>query len=143
MLPHAHATILWLHSQNIPTAVVSNKNGDRLRKEIKTLDLSHIFYCAIGSGDTSEDKPSSKPLLHALEQKNLKASSDIWFVGDSIVDILCAHHAGCTPVSVGMQADFCQHPKIRAKNCDGLLQLLQYFHRENQKDLVYNVNTGC
>ena len=131
LLPHAHSVAMWLHVQKIPTGIVSNKGGDRLRKEIKFLDLSHIFDCAIGAGDAREDKPSSAPLLHALEKKNLTASHDIWFVGDSVVDMMCAHHAGCTPISVGRQADDYEHPKVKAGNCEGLLQLLQSFHKKD------------
>ena len=130
LMPHAHAVVTWLHRQNIPMAIVSNKGGDRLRKEIKHLNLSHAFYCAIGSGDTHEDKPSATPLLHALAQNNLSASRNIWFVGDSVVDMMCAHHAGCLPVSVSQQADHYEHPKVKAGNCEGLLQLLEGFHKK-------------
>jgi len=124
-LPHADILAKWLHTMRIPTGIVSNKGGDRLRQEIKLLDLSHVFDCAIGSGDTHADKPSSIPLLHALTSKDLNPSEDIWFVGDSVVDMICAHAAGCTPVSVAPQADSFAHPKIRAKNCEGLLHILQ------------------
>jgi phosphoglycolate phosphatase len=129
LLPHAHTIAIWLHDLKIPTGVVSNKGGDRLRKEIQRLGLSHVFDCAIGSGDTSEDKPSGGPLLHALSQKNLAPSEDIWFVGDSVVDMMCAHHAGCTPVSVGPQADAFAHPKIKAQNCHGLWKILKSLKR--------------
>jgi phosphoglycolate phosphatase len=124
-LPHATTLIHWLHQFDVPTAIVSNKGGDRLRKEIQILELSHVFYCAIGSGDTHEDKPSSVPLLHALSHRNIEPSEDIWFVGDSVVDMLCAHNAGCTPVSVAPQADAFIHPKIKAGDCQGLLHILQ------------------
>jgi phosphoglycolate phosphatase len=134
LMPQAHTLVTWLHRQNIPTAIVSNKGGDRLRKEIKHLDLSHVFYCAIGSGDTPEDKPSTRPLLHALDHKNLSASRDIWFVGDSVVDMKCAHFAGCLPVSVSQQADCYEHPKVKAGNCEGLLQLLTDFHKREERN---------
>lgn len=124
-LPHAKNLIHWLHQFDIPTAIVSNKGGDRLRKEIAILELSHVFYCAVGSGDTHADKPSSVPLLHALSHQNIEPSEDIWFVGDSVVDMLCAHSAGCTPVSVAPQADSFIHPKIKAGDCYGLLKILQ------------------
>lgn len=133
LMPQAHSLVTWLHRQKIPTAIVSNKGGDRLRKEIQHLNLSHVFYCAIGSGDTPEDKPSTTPLLHALAHNNLSASRDIWFVGDSVVDMMCAHYAGCLPVSVSQQADHYEHPKVKAGNCDGLLQLLTDFHNDEQQ----------
>ncbi len=125
LFPHAQSVIHWLHDLNVPTAVVSNKGGLRLRKEIDSLGLSHIFYCAIGDGDTPENKPSPLPLLHALSHKKMDPCKDVWFVGDSLIDIQCAHHAGCTPVSVSQHADLSEHPKIKAKDCKGLLELLQ------------------
>jgi len=126
-LPHAEKLIHWLHARKIPMGIVSNKIGTRLRSEIDTLKLAHVFYCAIGSGDTTEDKPSSKPLLHALSQRQIVPSEDIWFVGDSVVDMMCAYHAGCTPVSVSLQADIYEKPKIKAQDCHGLWTILKNF----------------
>lgn len=127
LLPHAHTIIHGLHRLNIPTAVVSNKEGPRLRSEIAKLHLSEFFYCAVGSGDTPEDKPSSVPLLHALAHKKIRPSENVWFVGDSVVDMMCAKAAGCTPVSVAPQADSFPHPKIKVENCHGLWKLVQSF----------------
>ena len=124
-LPHADTLIHWLHQLDMPMAIVSNKGGGRLRKEIGLLNLSHIFDCAIGSGDTHADKPSSVPLLHALSLKSMSPGGDIWFVGDSVVDMICAHQSGCIPVSVAPQADSFEHPKIKAGDCRGLLEILQ------------------
>lgn len=125
LFPHAHTLIHWLQDLHVPTAVVSNKGGERLRKEIHSLGLSHIFYCAIGDGDTPENKPSPLPLLHALSHNKMNPCKDVWFVGDSLVDIKCAHQAGCTPVSVSQHADLSEHPKIKVGDCKGLLGLLQ------------------
>jgi len=132
---YAYPLLNWLKAVGVPMAVVSNKEGVLLRREIDKLGWSDYFYCAVGSYDTHEDKPSPVPLLHALSQKPIAPSPYVWFVGDSIVDMSCAHKAGCTPVSVGEQADTHPHPLIQAVDCKGLLDLLQkrYYEQRTKK----------
>ena len=132
---YAYPLLNWLNEVGVPMAVVSNKEGELLRKEIKKLGWSGYFYCCVGSCDTPEDKPSPTPLLYALAQHALEPSPSIWFVGDSLVDMSCAQQAGCTPVSVGIQADTHSYPFIKAQNCKTLLDLLQkrYYEQRSGK----------
>lgn len=115
----------WLFLHGVPMAVVSNKHGDLLRKEVDVLGWGQFFYSVIGSYDTPEDKPSATPLLHALSIKKINPCPRIWFVGDSLIDMNCAKNAGCTPVSVGLQANAYEQPMIKAGCSHGLLSLLQ------------------
>lgn len=132
---YSYPLLNWLKAVEVPMAVVSNKEGNLLRKEIDKLGWADYFYCAVGSCDTPEDKPSPTPLLYALSQKPLEPGPSIWFVGDSVVDMSCAHKAGCAPVSVGEQADTYPHPLIKAVDCRGLLDLLQkkYYDQRTRK----------
>ena len=102
LLPGAFDLINCLHSKSIPLAVVSNKQGDILRKEINSLKMTSFFSFVSGSGDSKRDKPSPDPALDALTFMNKKSSLNIWFVGDSIVDWQCASLAGCRPVAIGL-----------------------------------------
>ena len=81
-------------------ALVSNKNGPMLRREVKHLGLESYFKAIVGSGDASEGKPSSAPALKALGQMNRLAGKDVWLIGDNIVDWQCANAAGCQPVRI-------------------------------------------
>ncbi|WP_339048475.1 HAD family hydrolase [Candidatus Mesenet endosymbiont of Phosphuga atrata] len=90
-----------LKQYNLYLAIVSNKEGNNLRKEVAYLGLSHYFKKIIGSGDTSEDKPSPLPAVFALEGSNIKSSNEVLFVGDSITDVHCAINANCLPIVYG------------------------------------------
>lgn len=115
----------WLWHHEIPMAVVSNKHGNLLRKEIAGLGWGNFFYTTVGSYDTPEDKPSPTPLLHALTVKKMPPNHHVWFVGDSLIDMNCAKNAGCMPVALGVEAERYGHTMIRAGNGHGLLSLLQ------------------
>ncbi|QKX01399.1 HAD-IA family hydrolase [Wolbachia endosymbiont of Cruorifilaria tuberocauda] len=91
-----------LKSNNIYLAIVSNKKNINLRKEVAYFRLDSYFKKVVGSSDTAEDKPSATPLLFALEENVLHVSREnVFFVGDSITDILCAQNANCLPIIYG------------------------------------------
>ncbi|MGN7618627.1 MAG: HAD family hydrolase [Ehrlichia sp.] len=90
-----------LRENNIAMAIVSNKNGEKLRSEIHYKNLTHYFNSIIGSGDTSTNKPSPEPVLAALANINVQPSKEIFFIGDSISDIQSATEAGCLPINYG------------------------------------------
>ncbi|MBV0899239.1 MAG: HAD family hydrolase [Wolbachia endosymbiont of Fragariocoptes setiger] len=88
-----------LKSYNIYLAIVSNKKNTNLRQEVAHFRLDHYFNKVVGSGDTDEDKPSAKPILFALEKSSISINQkNVFFVGDSITDILCAKNANCLPI---------------------------------------------
>lgn len=125
------SVLSWLYERRIPMGVVSNKEGGQLRREIQELKWNHYFYTAVGSYDTPEDKPSPTPLYHALEKINMEPNFSIWFVGDSLVDMMCAHSASCLPICVGEQGENFTGFKISARDCHGLLDLLQEIFRKS------------
>lgn len=86
---------------SIPMGVVSNKRGDFLREEIKHLGWGEFFGDRIvGSGDASQDKPNSAPLRMAVDRLGDIASDQIWYVGDTHIDVQCAEDFGCLCVLV-------------------------------------------
>ena len=96
------AMLDYLYSKNyIKMGVVSNKKKDLLDNEISMLDSYKYFKVIVGSGDTNEDKPSSKPIEYALTNINKSPGKDVWYVGDSEIDIISGNKAGCTTVYVG------------------------------------------
>ncbi len=84
-----------------PQAVVSNKQGALLRAEAAHLGWADRFGALVGAGDASADKPSPAPLLMALERLGVPASAQVWYVGDTAIDMQAARAAGCRAVLLG------------------------------------------
>lgn len=82
----------------LPIAVVSNKNGALLRAEVAHLQWEGRFGAVLGAGDSARDKPDPQPAYDALAVLKKPTSSDVWFVGDTEVDVDCAAAAGLTPI---------------------------------------------
>ena len=113
-----------LKARGIYMGIVSNKEGKYLRKEVTHLGWASHFQQIIGAQDTEEDKPSPVPVLAALHKSAIAPGHDVWFVGDSIVDVYCARASGCVPVVMGHGEASQQEDIIHAKDCHGLAQLI-------------------
>lgn len=86
--------------------IVSNKMGSTLRKELAHLAWESHFAAAVGSSDAARDKPHPEPVLLALKDTGITPAADVWFIGDSGIDLEVAKNTGCTPILYG---DF--HPE--------------------------------
>ena len=104
-LPEAGLTLEFLAGKPVCLAVVSNKRGENLRKESTHISWDKYFSKIIGATDTPNDKPAPDPVYAALEGSGLAAGNEVWFIGDSVVDMECAHRAGCTPIFFGELPD--------------------------------------
>jgi phosphoglycolate phosphatase len=82
-------------------SVISNKNGDYLRREASALGWDGYFGRVIGATDCTEDKPSSMPLASVLEGTGIGFGREVWYVGDAGIDIELAENAGCIAIMVG------------------------------------------
>lgn len=102
MLPDAERTLKTLAAKpEIYVALVSNKTGNSLREEVAHVGFGKYFRKVIGALDAKEDKPSAEPVHMALDGTGIKPSEEVWFVGDSVTDMECAHNSGCLPVFYG------------------------------------------
>lgn len=129
----AKETLQRVKEAGIFCAAVSNKQAPSLREEIHFLGWSDLFHKAVGAGDAARDKPSPDPALLALEASGVKAHNGqvIWFVGDTGVDLECAHHIGAVPIlygnlhepEAGMHDGFAFD--AHAKTHDDMLKLLE------------------
>jgi len=81
-------------------AVVSNKTGRYLRREVEHLGWQALFHRVVGATDCARDKPAADPVLHALNGTGIEPGLDVWFVGDTEIDVECAHNSGCSAVLV-------------------------------------------
>lgn len=101
-LPGALKVIEVLGKMDILLIVISNKIGNTLRKEVEHLGITNKFFSVVGSSDAEYDKPRREPVDLALEGSDLNPDKDLlWFVGDTITDVECAHNSGCQPVLYG------------------------------------------
>lgn len=76
--------------------VVSNKRGDLLREDVERAGFTHYFGNVVGAGDAAADKPNPAPVLMALSGSGINPAADVWFVGDSHTDMICAGRTGCS-----------------------------------------------
>lgn len=82
-------------------AIVSNKAGPFLRREVQHLGWNPRFGAVVGAGDCDADKPHPAPIWHALARIGVQPGPAVWYVGDTALDMQTAHAAGCTAVLLG------------------------------------------
>jgi len=100
-LPGRGDLLQGLAQEGIFLGVVSNKTGSLLRLEAASIGWSALFGSIVGAGDAAVDKPDSAPVTLALSRSGVTASEMVWFVGDTDIDMECAHNSGCVPVLLG------------------------------------------
>jgi len=112
-------------------AVVSNKSGRHLRAESTKLGWDSYFSgYLVGSGDAVRDKPAADPVQLALSKTEILPGSDVWFVGDTWVDIACGRASGCFTILLGDNdkgaAEYKEHfPHERFKTCRELFEVVK------------------
>lgn len=103
-LPGREALLARLFERGTYLAVVSNKTGAILRLEVERLGWARFFGSVVGAGDCPFDKPDPAPLRLALAPSGVGVGEQVWFVGDTAVDMECARRGGCLPVLLGEPA---------------------------------------
>ena len=106
-------------------AVVSNKQGRLLRREARHLGWDRFFARLVGANDAARDKPAVEAVDLALEGAGLAAGPQVWFVGDTDIDMLCARNAACLPVLLRRAApgegEFGDaEPRLHLRSCAAL-----------------------
>ena len=128
--PGADALLAALAARGLYLAVVSNKTGSALRKEVAHLGWQDFFSRVVGATDAARDKPAPDPVTLALQSAQIQTGEDVWFVGDTGVDLECAHNTGCLPVLIRDGALDAHEfvtcpPRVHVRNCHALLALFQ------------------
>ncbi|MEE8499356.1 MAG: HAD family hydrolase [Kiloniellales bacterium] len=111
-------------------AVVSNKRGDLLRQEAAWLGWEGYFERLVGANDAARDKPAVDAVELALGDSGLVPGPEVWFVGDTDIDMVCAANAGCLPVLLRTEppaAGEFEHgePRIHVAGCVQLLKTVR------------------
>ena len=100
-MPGAEAAILAVAAAGLPQGVISNKQGPLLRAEAAHLGWAGHFRTLVGAGDAAADKPDPAPFALALPALGRAAGPEVWYVGDTALDMQAARAAGCTAVLLG------------------------------------------
>jgi phosphoglycolate phosphatase len=130
-LPGAAELLEYLADRSVYLAVVSNKRGSYLRKEAAYLGWDRYFSVLAGAGDAARDKPALEHVELALKGADgISPGSDVWFVGDTDIDLRCGYDAGCLPVLVRqatpLDGEFNDHPPaLYQPDCHSLRTYLQ------------------
>ena len=99
-MPGAEALLAAMAGRGIHLGVVSNKSGDHLRREARHLGWDRYFARLVGATDARRDKPALEPVALALDGSGVASGPKVWFIGDTEIDLECAHNAGCVKVLV-------------------------------------------
>ncbi len=90
-------------AEDLYLGVVSNKRGDLLRREAEHLGWAAFFGGIVGATDAPRDKPAPDAVDMALAGSGIRPGKEVWFVGDTDIDMVCAVNSGCLPVLVRAQ----------------------------------------
>lgn len=128
-LPGAGEMLAALQAAGLDLGVVSNKTGRYLRLEAKHLGWDRHFRRLVGATDAPRDKPACDPVFLALEEGPVGPGDEVWFVGDTDVDMECAVAAGCVPVLLRPEAPQAREfsgcrPVLHLTSCAELADLL-------------------
>jgi pyrophosphatase PpaX len=98
LLPGARA-LLQLLAKQFTLGIVTSGDGDRVRLQLKNLDLAKYFSAVVCSEDTVMKKPHPAPLRRVLSLLRISAK-DAVYVGDSPQDMEMSQRAGVRAVGV-------------------------------------------
>ena len=121
----------FLQSKSVYIALVSNEHGDSLREEVQSMHWEKYFSRVVGAGDAAESKPSAAPVKLALEDSGISPGEEVWFVGDSAIDMECAHNSHLISVLYGPESpeafihSMSYRPHLHITDYAGMIDLLK------------------
>ena len=79
--------------------IVTTKTGKYSKVLMEYFDLMKYFEVLIEREDVTLPKPDAEPILKALKKLDIN-SEDIWMIGDTKLDLLCATAANVNSIGV-------------------------------------------
>ena len=123
-IPKVEKILKIIKEKKITCGVISNKDGNVLRKEINKLGWKKYFKVLVGANEAKKDKPSKYPLLLALNKISLKPNRNIWYVGDNEIDVEFAKKNKCSSIFIEnkmfKKKDLKQMPDLILKKIESL-----------------------
>lgn len=126
----AEALLRVLAGRGVYLGVVSNKLGEHLRGEAAHLGWDALFTRLVGATDAARDKPAPEPVTLALSGSGIAPGTEVWFVGDTGIDLECARNAGCLGILIRAAApgagefEGCE-PAAHFHGCDAMAALVR------------------
>ena len=116
-----------LRQQGVKIAVVSNKH-DPAVQALCAHYFGGLLDLAVGGGNSRPLKPAPNNLLYAIERLGVTLDN-VWYVGDSVQDVMTARNAGvkCAAVTWGFQDPHrlaAENPTALANNAEELRKIL-------------------
>lgn len=136
-LPGAREVLELAKELGLHSVVVSNKKGGNLREEAKHIGWEHLFDNITGADDAPRDKPFADPVHLALSGSGIVPAQDVWFIGDSEIDLECALNTGCTAILYGDEA--LSHPEYRPSHYRGFPYHAHVHNHGHFLDLLKNI----
>ncbi|GGK68039.1 HAD family hydrolase [Amphritea balenae] len=96
-----HDYLCYLKKLGIKIGVVTNRSGEFLAPELAKVDngrWQNLFDFTLGGDEAPRYKPAPHGLLHAIERLGETADTRVWYVGDSLTDMITASKANITSV---------------------------------------------
>lgn len=81
-------------------AVVTTKTAQYSQELLDHLGIGDSFEILIGRDSVEYPKPHPEPILKALEFMKIPPSNDVFMIGDTKLDLLCATAAGVCGIGV-------------------------------------------
>ncbi len=116
-LPLALDVLEMVKNKGLYSVVVSNKRGENLRKEVEHIGWNRLFDKIVGADDAARDKPFADPVHLAFANSSITPDRDVWFIGDSEIDLECAKNTRCTAILYGEDAK--SHPDYTQTHYQG------------------------
>lgn len=89
-----------LYENGVILGVVTSKRRALAIRGIKLFNMLDYFLFINGSEDSDKHKPDGDPLIKAMEKAHVVDKSEVLYIGDSPLDILCAKNAGVRSAAV-------------------------------------------
>ena len=133
-LPRAQEVLEAVKRRGLYSVVVSNKKSVNLNKEVEHIGWKKWFDKVVGSDDAARDKPFVDPVHLAFEKSGVEPGPDVWFVGDSEIDLECAFNCGCTAILYG--ALVMDHPDFTKTHYQGFPYHAHVYSHDELLDLL-------
>ena len=91
--------IQGLDKHQIPWGIVTNKQRDSALVDVKRHSILQNCQIIVGFDTAAYPKPAPEPILYACDKLNITPEKTV-FVGDTMVDMEAAYHAGSIRVGV-------------------------------------------
>jgi phosphoglycolate phosphatase len=98
LLPQAREAIM-LASSFASLGIVTTKTGKYSQILMEHFHLMEKFDVLVGREDVIHPKPHKEPILKALKSFDT-INKEIWMIGDTHMDMLCAKNAGIKSIGV-------------------------------------------